>query len=534
MLRAQIPLRPVAVRGYGGMAVTPHHLSTDAALATLARGGNAIDAAIAANATQGVVAPETCGIGGDLFALIGGGSLEGPRALNSSGRAGSQADRLAEELRSRGIEEIPQRHPAAVTVPGCVDGWMALHREWGSVELGTALEPAIRLARDGFAANRELAAAFGARRDELGQDPGAADLYPSGRPPLEGERIIRPKLARTLERVADRGRDALFNGEIARAISRAVDGALTEDDFDRPQADWIEPLSLDLFGATGWTIPPNSQGYISLLALAIMQQVGIRPPDDPLAWHLSIEAYRLAASDHTEILADPDRMTFAPADMVAPERVQDLADRYSEDGRAPVEAGQSGAGGTAYMCVIDHDGLGVSLIQSNFHGIGSGLTIPEGGFLLHDRGRGFTLRTGHPNELAPGRRPLHTLSPTLWTTDDRLSGILGTRGGFMQPQLVAQLAGLIVAHGAAPERAMAAPRWVVPVPGERGTGGPVEVEPGTPDSVVEDLARRGHTVSVQEMPQAGWGPMSTIQISEQGLRTGAADPRVDTASAASR
>lgn len=534
MLRSSIRLRPVAVRGYGGVAVTPHYLSTQAALSAMAKGGNAIDAAIAANAVQGVVAPETCGIGGDLFALVGGPQHQQPLVLNSSGRAGSGAGRLAAELRAAGAEAIPQRHPAAVTVPGCVDGWMELHGRLGNIDLGSILEPAVRLAHNGFPANREQAAAFAARRDELEREPGAADMYPGGRPPLEGERITRVRLGETLEDVADRGRDAFYSGPVAASIRRAVDGAITTPDLERAQAEWVEPLSMDLFGATAWTIPPNSQGYISLLALAIMERIGVQPPDEPLAWHLAIESYRLAASDHGELLSDPDTMSLAPADLVSPSRIEALADRYSDDGRAAMPPPVTGSGGTAYMCVVDDSGMGVSLIQSNFNGIGSGLAIPEGGFLLHDRGRGFTLRPGHPNELAPGRRPLHTLSPTMWTTAGRLSGILGTRGGFMQPQLVVQLATLIIAHHASPERAMAAPRWMVPLPAQEGAGGPVEVEPGTPASVVDGLRRRGHDVEMHEIPQSGWGPMSTIQVSEIDLRTGAADPRVDTASAAAR
>lgn len=534
MLRPSIPLRPVAVRGYAGVAVSPHHLSTEAALATMARGGNAVDAAIAANAVQGVVAPETCGIGGDLFALVVGPGMERPLTLNSSGRAGSGVGRLAEELRASRVESIPQRHPAAVTVPGCVDGWLTLQGRLGRLDMGTALEPAIRLSRNGFAASRELAAAFAARRDELQDEDAARDMYPAGRPPLEGERLRRPRLAATLQDIAERGRDAFYAGDVAASISRAVGGAITAADLERPQADWVEPLSVDLFGSTGWTIPPNSQGYISLLALAIMQRVGLQPPDEPLAWHLAIEAYRLAASDHTGLLADPEAMTTAPRTLLSPSRVEELADRYSPDGRQSLPSAPPAAAGTAYLCVVDDDGLGVSLIQSNFYGIGSGLSVAGAGFLLHDRGRGFTLRPGHPNELAPGKRPLHTLSPTIWTTDGRLSGVLGTRGGFMQPQLLAQLAVLIVAHHASPERAMAAPRWMVPLPHQEGPGGPVQVEPGTADTVVEDLRRRGHQVEVLEIPQSGWGPMSTIQVSEIGLRTGAADPRVDTASAAAR
>lgn len=527
-----IPLRPVEVSGFGGVAVTPHRLATQAAMTALARGGNAVDAAISANAVQGVVAPETCGIGGDLFALVVEPGKDEPRTLNASGRAGAGTARLADELRSAGIEEIPQRHPASVTVPGCVDGWIELNTSLGRLDLGTILEPAIRLARDGFPASRELAAAFAARYDELFDEPSARDMYARRRPPLEGERIRRPELAVTLEAIADEGRHAFYSGRIGEALMAAVDNNFDPDDLARKQAEWVRPLRLDLFESTGWTIPPNSQGYISLLALGIMERIGLPAPDDPEAWHLAIEAYRLAASDRDDVLADPESMAARPQDLLSTDRIEALSDRYSPGRPSDHGTARSAGGGTAFMCVTDRDGMGVSLIQSNFYGIGSGVSVAGAGFLLHDRGRGFTLERDHPNELAPGKRPLHTLSPTIWTRGGQgLAAIIGTRGGFMQPELIVQLAVRLMGHGTAPGSAMAAPRWMVPLP-RRGAGSPVHVEPGVPDEIPADLGRRGHVVERLELPQSGWGPMSAIRIGADGLRTAAADPRVDTASAA--
>lgn len=532
MAQPTIPLRPTEVTGFGGVAVSPHRLATQAAMTTLARGGNAVDAAIAANAVQGVVAPETCGIGGDLFALVVETETDTPRALNASGRAGSGAARLAEELRRAGADDIPQRHPGAVTVPGCIDGWLELSRTMGRLELGEVLEPAIRLAREGFPASRELAAAFAGRREELKDEPAAADMYPAGRPPLEGERIRRPDLAKTLEAIAERGRSGFYAGNVAEALAAAVDGNITGDDLDRVQADWVEPLGIDVFGHKAWTIPPNSQGYIGLLALGIVERIGLLPPDDPEAWHLAIEAYRLAASDRDDVLADPEAMTVAPSALVSTRRIEELADRYSNERAADVGTARRAGGGTAFMCVTDREGMGVSLIQSNFYGIGSGISVSGAGFLLHDRGRGFTLEEGHPNELAPGKRPLHTLSPTIWTrASGGLSAIIGTRGGFMQPQLIVQLASRVMGHDTDLGRAMAASRWMVPLP-RRGAGSRVHVEPGVTDELVDDLGRRGHAVERVEVPQSGWGPMSVIRLSPDGRRTAAADPRVDTASAA--
>lgn len=530
MARSSIPIRPVTVHGYGGVVVSPHSLATAAGLATLARGGGAVDAAIATNAAQGVVAPETCGIGGDLFALVHLPGEPIPICLNASGRAGSGADRLADDLRSRGFDEIPQHHPAAVTIPGCVDGWIALHSRCGRLPLEEVLEPAIMLAKGGFPASREFAAAFAQRREELVN--AIPSLYRQGQAHLVGDRVVRTELAASLEDIGRRGREALYLGERGRSIVEAVDGAITVQDLERVQADWVPPLGRTIFGVDGWTVPPNSQGYISLLTLAILERLGLDDPEDPLSWHLSIESYRAAAADRGQILADSDLVAAAPASLVSDRRVEAVAGTVSRDRRSPRTGTTRGSGGTAYMCVVDSDGVGVSLIQSNYYGIGSGIVVAGAGFILHDRGRGFTLETGHPNTLAVGRRPAHTLSPTLWTRDGGLLAIIGTRGGDQQPQLVSQLASLLLGHGLDPGSAMAFPRWVTGVPGGFGDEATVEIEPGAGPEVVAELERRGHRIEQRPFPMGGWGPMSAVTVGPDGLRTGVADPRVDTAMAA--
>lgn len=496
----------------------------------MARGGNAIDAAIAANAVQGVVAPETCGIGGDLFALVTEPGADHPEALNASGRAGSGSAELAEELRRHGHDSIPQRHPAAVSIPGCVDGWLELHSTKGDLDLDVVLRPAVRLAREGFPANGEMARAFAMRWEELSDEPAAADVYPGGKPPLEGERIVRPELGDTLEAVATHGRDAFYSGLVGRAISEGVDHAITAEDLAARQCEWVEPLSVDVFGCTAWTVPPNSQGYIALLAMAILGLLGLESVEDPKAWHLSIEAFRQAAADRDELLADPATMTESPGDLVTARRIEAMADRISRDKASPPFPTVTASGGTAYLCVVDRSGLGVSLIQSNFHGIGSGRSVRGGGFLLQDRGRGFSLERGHPNELAPGRRPMHTLAPTLWTRNGDLAALMGTRGGHIQPLLVSQLATSILGHDQDPARAMAYPRWATEIPRPDQPAAPIQVEPGVSHQIVAGLEQRGHGVEQLDFPQAGWGPMSVITVDR--LRTGAADPRVDTATAA--
>lgn len=533
MTLPRIPLSTRSVSGYGGAVVSPHHLSTAAGISTLANGGNAVDAALAVNAVQGMVAPETCGIGGDLFALIAGPGTDGVLALNSSGRAGSGASELARDLRDSGAEAIPQHHSAAVSVPGCVDGWMALHARLGRLDLGEILAPAVRLGREGFPASRELANAFGARAAELSTEPSGRDLYPGGDPPQPGTRIRRVELASTLERIAEEGRNAIYAGPTGNALSDAVGGAITLDDLAHSQADWVEALSVDVFGLTAWTIPPNSQGYLTLATLAILERRGLSDLDDPLGWHWAIEAYRQAAADRDLLLADPDAMTVDPASLVSADRIEAMADRIADDSVAALSPPPSARGGTAYMCVIDVDGLGISLIQSNFYGIGSGISVPGAGFLLHDRARGFTLSPGHPNELAPGKRPLHTLSPSLWTRNGSLAGVVGTRGGHIQPQLMSQLTAHLFGHGLEPGDAMAVPRWSVPVPGPGHATSTVEVEPGTPEAVLDGLAHRGHELEIHKAPNSGWGPMSAIVLDAENLRRAASDPRVATTLAAS-
>lgn len=503
--------------GLGGMAVAPHHLAAEAALAVMAEGGSAADGAIAANAVLGVVLPETCGPGGDLFALVHQPGQEAPACLNSSGHAGSGAS--AEELRAQGHDTIPFRGPWAVTVPGCVDGWEALSGRFGAVPLSQALRPAIELCA-GFETSPELAAALGRAQEWLAQTPSASALYPNGSPPLAGDILSRPLLETTLGTIADGGRGSFFD-HVGPEITDATDGRVTADDFGRVQSDWVDPIGIDVFGRTAWTVPPNSQGYLTLAAAAIFERLDVgRDHADPAFQHGLIEAYRAVSWERNDVVADP---IAAPSiDLLDRQRLSERAD--SIDLATPAEWPDSPEArvGTAYLCVIDATGLGVSLIQSNYTGIGSGLSAGGTGVFLHSRGAGFNLRAGHPNELAPGNRPLHTLAPTLWTRSGQLDTLLGTRGGHVQPQLLLQIAALRMVAGLDAAAAQAAPRWTLD---ELAGTPPVRVEPGFP----EGLADRGHSVEVTSGPMEGWGPVSVIEVDAGGTRTGAADPRVSTA-----
>lgn len=511
------------------VAVTPHYLATDAAVTVLRSGGNAADAAIAANATLGVVAPETCGIGGDLFALVHTPDRPAPAALNASGRAGAGAD--AEAVRRAGHRRIAVDSELAVTVPGCVDGWVALAEEFGSMPLGKTLQTAIAHAREGFPATPELSQSLDRLADHLRPQPASRGLFPNDLPPAIGALVTRPALAETLAMIAADGRDGFYTGPAAAAITAATSGILAPKDIAQEQAEWVQPASLQVMGWTGWTIPPNSQGYLALAAAWLFEQLDpARDPNDPAFVHGAIEACRAVAWERDDLVADPDHAPLSAAALLDPERLGARLERLSLSARTEWPAPQPAPGGTAYLTVYDSAGMGVSLIQSNFHGIGSRIGAGEAGFFLHDRGSGFSLVPGHPNELAPGKRPLHTLSPTLWTEGEELRLLLGTRGGDFQPQTMLQMLTMLRWAGLDGAEAHRQPRWTTAE--WREPTDTVLVEPHMDPAVVAALRSLGHEVAVTDKWMGGWGPVSVIAVHADGA-VGAADPRVASTSASS-
>jgi gamma-glutamyltranspeptidase/glutathione hydrolase len=314
---------------------------------------------------------------------------------------------------------------------------------------------------------------------------------------------------------------------------------LTEGDLAADRPDWVEPLGIDLFGLRAWTVPPNSQGYVTLAASWIAERLDPpSDPGDPRFHHAIVEAYRAAAWDRDDLAGDPDASGIDPATLLSPERLEARLERISPDAAASWPPARSDPGGTAYLCVVDGDGMGVSLIQSNFTGIGSGIPAAGTGVWLHNRGAGFSLRPGDPNEAAPGKRPLHTLAPTLWTSGGDLRMLLGTRGGHQQPQYLTQMVALLHVAGLDPGAAQASPRWSMDFDGEAGTpggdafsGSSVVVEARMPEQVVSGLGGRGHRISVGPDLAPGWGPVSVITLDTAGRRRAAADPRVSTAAA---
>lgn len=509
-------------------AAAPHHLSAEAGRLVLATGGNAVDAAISMVATQGVVAPETCGLGGDLFALVHRPGWPTPRALNASGRAGSNVD--PEGLRRDGHTEIPPEDPATVTIPGCVAGLAILSSELGSLSLGDALSPAIELANSGFEVSTEQSLAFTRQAGRYRHNQAVDAFYPGGVPVKKGTTVRRPSLGFTLSQIADHGPETFYLGRAGEDIVEAVSGLITVADLEQSHADWITPISAQVAGLSAWTIPPNSQGYLGPGTLAVFEMLDPpQDPSDPRWWHLLIEANRCLSWERNDLVADPLNAPL-PMDLLLDQsRLQRAAETVSET-RAGVWPSRKGdPASTAFMAVADENGMAVSIIQSNYRGTGSPFGAARSGFLLQDRGGGFSLTPGHPNELGPGKRPLHTLSPTIWTDGTEPRWILGTRGGSIQPQLIAQVGARAILAERDLDEAQAAPRWAVSDFGPYSDPH-LTVEPGVAREIVEGLRARGHRVDEVDAIQPGWGPVSIIELDGDTRRT-ARDPRVDTTAA---
>ncbi len=462
------PLVPLTTRySPTAMVSTVDHLATQAGLGVLRDGGSAADGAVAANAVLTVTMPNLCGMGGDLFALVSRSDAP-PATLNASGRAGGGAD--AARLRAEGHREMPFRQDVrSVTVPGCVDGWITLHERFGRLPLDRVLAAAIAYARDGFPASTMLAASVPALPDV----PGAGDLRgPTGvRKP--GETIRRPGVARALEAIAARGRAGFYEGEFGEGLLALGQGEYVPADLEKPGADWVEPIRAEAFDHIVWSVPPSSQGYLLLSSVWIADGLPLPDdPDDPLWAHLLVEASRQAGYDRPAVLHDrADGDELVSATRLEPRR------RAIDPSRASTLAMAAQAGDTTALCVVDGDGVGVSLIQSNASGFGSHLFEPSTGINLHNRGLGFSVEEGHPAEYAPGRQPPHTLTPGLVTTlEGRLAAVLGTMGGDSQPQILLQVLARTLRSGESPARAIAAGRFRL-VAKEQTTGFAIWTDP---------------------------------------------------------
>jgi gamma-glutamyltranspeptidase/glutathione hydrolase len=544
------------VLGRRGMVATSQPLAVAAGLELLAQGGNAADAAVATAAALNVTEPTSTGIGGDCFALYYDAAARQVSALNGSGRA--PAALTLERVQRAGFgDELPPFHPYTITVPGACAGWCDLVETHGRLPVSAALAPAIRLAEAGFPVAPVTAHFWqrGAER-QLRTAPGGQELTIAGRGPRPGEIFRNPGLARTLRAVAAGGQAAFYQGEIAEAIAatvQAAGGCLRVEDLAGHHSDWEQPISVTYRGLRIWECPPNGQGLAALLGLNILEGFDLaeQPPLSAARLHLEIEAMRLAFADARRYVADPAprpgrSAAFRPAPLAGllskeyaagRRRLIDPA-RATLDQRFGVPASASD---TVYLSVVDGDGNACSFINSNYMGFGTGIVPPGWGFTLQNRGHNFSLDPQHPNALAPGKRPYHTIIPAMITrpapgqapghapapgAGEDLFASFGVMGGFMQPQGHLQVMVALADDGLDPQSALDRPRFCI------STGSPdgaVSLEQGIPPETLAELARMGHPVeAVSGHARAVFGRGQVIlRDPGSGVLCGGSDPRAD-------
>lgn len=520
-----------------GMVATSHPLATQVGLDVLKAGGTAVDAAIAANAALGLMEPVSNGIGGDLFALVWDARTRKLHGYNGSGR--SPRSLTLEWFRQHGYREIPPLGPLPVSVPGAVDGWFALHKRFGKLPMRRLLAPTIAYAREGFPVTELIAHYWALSVPKLAPFPGFTEQFTlDGRAPAKGELWRNPNLANTLQAIADGGRDAFYKGRIARVIAdyfKAHDGFLSYADLASHQGEWVEPISTRYRGCEVWELPPNGQGLAALQMLNILEGYDFSriPFGSAEHVHLFVEAKKLAFEDRARFYADP-AFAQAPLPML-------LSKDYAAKRRAligsnaarKVEPGQANLGGdTIYLTTADRWGNMVSLIQSNYRGMGSGMAPPGLGFILQDRGQMFVLQEGHANTYAPGKRPFHTIIPAFVTRDGAPWLSFGVMGGDMQPQGHVQILMNLIDFGMNLQEAGDAPR----IQHEGSTspegqatpmadGGWVDLESGFDYDTVRGLMRKGHSVRFAGGPYGGYQAIARDPAT--GAYIGASESRKD-------
>lgn len=519
------------------MAATSQPLVTQIAVDILQKGGSAVDAAIAANAALGLMEPVGSGIGGDLFAIVWDAKSKTLAGLNGSGR--SPRSLTLEYFRGQGLEKIPALGPLPVSVPGAVDAWFELHDRYGKLPMTEVLAPAIRYAREGFPVSEVIAYYWERNAEYLKEFPGFAEVFmPGGRAPAKGEMFRNPRLADTYETIARGGRDAFYEGEIARKIAaymKAQGGFLSYEDLAGHDSEWVAPVSTDYRGYTVWELPPNGQGIAALQILNILEGFDIAAMGfgSPEYLHTLVEAKKLAFEDRARFYADPDFYRVPLATLISREYAAQRRAQIDPDEAAksyPPDPALLEDGDTVYLTTADADGNMVSLIQSNYRGMGSGMTPGGLGFILQDRGELFSLEQGQANTYAPGKRPFHTIIPAFVTRDGRPLISFGVMGGAMQPQGHVQVLVNMIDFGMNLQEAGDAPRvrhdGSSEPTGERMTdGGVLHVESGIPAATVEALRAKGHVVQVDA---GGYGGYQAIRRDhDQGVYYGASESRKD-------
>jgi gamma-glutamyltranspeptidase/glutathione hydrolase len=532
------------------MVACAHYLATQAGVQILSRGGNAVDAALAANAVMTVVYPTTCSAGGDLFLLIWDASTRQLFALNGSGRA--PQGMTPEYFAARGMTQVPERGPLSINVPGAVDGWFTALERFGSLPAEQIFASAIALAEEGMPVTAKLSKWLERTAPLLSQwENSAATYLPENRPPRPGERLRQPNLARTYRLLAREGRDAFYRGPIGRTIAEYVQqcgGVLSVQDLAGHHSDWVTPLSTSYRGYEIYEFPPNSQGLVALEMLNILEGYDLQAAGYQSAayLHLLLEAKKLAFADRDRYLSDPAFVDIPVERLLSKAYAGELRARIDPQRARPAPAGApEPEGDTMYLCTADAQGNVVSLIQSLYMGIGSGLVGGDSGVALHNRGSYFSLDPRHVNYLQPGKRTMHTLMPGMVLRDGRPHMALGTMGGDAQPQIHVQVLSAMLDFGLNPQQAIAAPRWHsgrafldgqgLFLPGQRGVDEPgeaiverVELEDRFPQQVAEQLAGRGHHTQLLGPWEDAMGHAQAIVLDPASqIFAGAADPRCD-------
>ena len=524
-----------------GMAATSQPLATQIALDILKKGGSAVDAAIAANAALGLMEPTGSGIGGDLFAIVWDAKTKKLYGLNGSGRSprGLTYAQLAIELRKLGRKDLPPHGMLPISVPGAVDGWFELHGKFGKLPMKDVLEPATRYADEGFPVSELISYYWQRSAPILSKQPGGfrSTFTKDGRAPTKGEVYRNPELANTYRILASKGRDAFYRGELAEKMDsffRANRGWIRKEDLAGHKSTWVEPLAVNYRGFDVYELPPNSQGIAALQMLQILEGYDLKSLGHNSAefLHLMVEAKKLVFEDRAKIYADPD-FSKAPlrgllSDAYATGRRKLITDRAAER----YEAGNPALheGDTIYLTTADGEGNMVSLIQSNYRGMGSGVVVPGLGFGFQDRGQMFSMQPGHANVYAPGKRPFQTIIPAFIMKDGKPFVSFGVMGGAMQPQGHVQIVINLIDFGMNLQEAGDAARWQhsgssEPTDELMLDGGYIQLESGVGSEVVRDLMKKGHDVRYD---LGGYGGYQAIMWDDkQGVYYGASESRKD-------
>lgn len=526
------------------MAATSQPLATQIALDVMKQGGNAIDAAIAANAALGLMEPTGCGIGGDLYAIVWSAKDKKLYGLNASGRSpkGLTLEQLQAEVKKLGRTDIPPLGMLPISVPGAVDGWFSLHDKFGKLPMKKVLAPAISYAENGFPVTELIAYYWNASVPKLSSQPGdfKGTFTINGKGPQTGDIFKNPALASTYKQLASGGRDAFYKGDIAKKIDAFMQkegGYLRYEDFASHSSSWVEPVSVNYRGYDVWELPPNGQGIAALQMLQILKNFDLKSMgfNSPESLHTLIEAKKLAFEDRAKFYADMDFAKVPVKELISEAYGRERAKLIGPKAAQRVDAGNPHlyTGDTIYLTTADKDGNMVSLIQSNYRGMGSGVVVPGLGFGFQDRGQMFSLDAKHLNAYAPGKRPFQTIIPAFITKDNQPFMSFGVMGGAMQPQGHVQIVVNMIDYGMNLQEAGDAARWQHlgnTEPTDNAdmylqNGGYTEVERGIPWQTVQQLMQKGHDI---RYGFGGYGGYQAIKKDPvRGVYFGASESRKD-------